>query len=250
MSYPSLSDLRKIKKSPEQSPCFIIENFKILKEIHSNQQHTIQAVYLTTSFYEKENAFFQTLNPNLLHLCSPRQLQSVSSLKTNERCLALITPPPTIPFSFTPKQWVIATETLNNPNNLGALIRSADWFGIRHIICHKNSVSQYNPKVISASMGSLFNVRLHYADLADFLIQAQQNRYPIYAAACHKNSISLYDTPPLSSGILLLGNESHGISAELLQKADRIIHIPKTGTAESLNINAAAAVLLSHLKPS
>jgi TrmH family RNA methyltransferase len=128
---------------------------------------------------------------------------------------------------------------------MGTIIRIADWFGVKNIICSMHSADIYNPKVVQSTMGSLGRINIIYDNLNDWL--TQNGIVPIYAAAL--NGKNLLQSQKLQEGILIIGNESKGISEGLLQLATEIITIPKVGVAESLNAAVATGIILSHLVP-
>lgn len=134
-------------------------------------------------------------------------------------------------------------DDLQDPGNMGTIIRIADWFGIDQIVCSKNSVEYYNPKVVQSTMGSLARVNIFYTDLISFI---QNNKeIPLYAAALKGESV--FEMGRIEEGIIVIGNESKGIHAELLKLSTHKITIPRFGHAESLNAAVAAGIILSHL---
>jgi TrmH family RNA methyltransferase len=138
--------------------------------------------------------------------------------------------------------FLLYLDTIQDPGNLGTIIRIADWFGIRDIVCSSGCVDQYNPKVVQATMASIARVNV-YEDKDDRWLFEQN--IPIYAAALHGND--LYSFEKTSRGILVIGNESKGIRSEFLQLTTNLVTIPRRGEAESLNAAVATGILLSHL---
>ena len=170
---------------------------------------------------------------------------------------------------------VIGLENIQDPGNLGTIIRIADWFGIRDIFCSENSVELYNPKVIQSTMGSFLRVRVHYLDLADLIGRLRKSGraartgvvsltgsgseagpagspieyYPVFATG--GNGRNLYETDLPYRGMLLLGNESKGLSEKLMEEADRVLKIPFHDPGlhpDSLNIASAAAIICSEFR--
>ena len=135
-------------------------------------------------------------------------------------------------------------DDIQDPGNMGTIIRIADWFGIENIICSENCVECYNPKVVQATMGSLVRVNVQYTPLINF-IDTHEN-ISVYAASL--SGISLTEFNKINEGIVLIGNESKGINEELLKKAIQKITIPKYGNAESLNAAVATGIILSHVR--
>ena len=136
-------------------------------------------------------------------------------------------------------------DQIKDPGNFGTIIRIADWFGIENIICSEDSVDAYNSKVVQATMGSLYRVNIVYTDLIEF-IESLENNYPIYGAVL--GGENLYHQKLTKNGLIVLGNESKGISSEVLKLISKKIEIPKFGNAESLNVGIAAAVICSEFR--
>jgi TrmH family RNA methyltransferase len=139
---------------------------------------------------------------------------------------------------------------VQDPGNLGTIIRIADWFGIRNIVCSHDTADCYNPKVVQASMGAIFRVRMHYLDLAVFLAEGSQNKVPVYGTFMEGENI--YQSGLSANGILVMGNEGNGISPKIEKLVQHKIHIPsfsfgETGS-ESLNVATATAICCSEFR--
>lgn len=144
------------------------------------------------------------------------------------------------------KELIVALDNINNPGNLGTIIRTADWFGFRHIVCSQNCADLYNSKVLQATMGSFTRVNVYYTDLPQCL-QENYKKTEVYGAVV--DGESLYDVDLQEKGVIVIGNESQGISAEILPFVRRRITIPSYGGgAESLNASIAAAVILGEFR--
>jgi RNA methyltransferase, TrmH family len=145
------------------------------------------------------------------------------------------------------KKLCIALDFIQDPGNLGTIIRAAAWFGIENIVCSMKCVDAYNPKVIQATMGAIMNVNVHYTELDGFLSQALKADLQVYGTMLGGDSI--YTSDLKNKGVILLGNESKGISIELLPFITKKIMIPKFSEAQngidSLNAGMAASVVLS-----
>ena len=137
----------------------------------------------------------------------------------------------------------LALDEIQDPGNMGTIIRLADWFGVKNIFCSMNCADAYNPKVVQASMGSITRVRIEYTDLPLFL--GKNNKLPIYAATLNGRDITKMDK--LNEGLSVVGPESKGISDEILKLVNANITIPGKGKAESLNAAVATGIILSHL---
>lgn len=150
-------------------------------------------------------------------------------------------------FEFHNSQLVLALDRLQDPGNMGTIMRTADWYGIRHIVCSTDTVSCYNPKVVQASMGAVFRTRVDYVDLPQWLAGCGM---PVFGASLQGQPLtrSLVDPLAQSPKVLLIGNESRGISAEAMAQVTHPVLIPNIGgTAESLNASVAAGILIDRL---
>ncbi len=132
----------------------------------------------------------------------------------------------------------MALESINDPGNLGAIIRIADWYGIEKILCSSDTVDFYNPKVIAASMGSFLRVQVQYGDLSELL---KNTALPVLGAFLDGTNVHKFQFP--TEGILVIGSEAHGISPALEKIVTEKITIPRTGKAESLNAAIATAII-------
>lgn len=152
------------------------------------------------------------------------------------------------PTSVNPAPLILAIDALHDPGNLGAVLRSADWFGVRELLLGQGCVDLYNPKTVRAAMGSLFHLNIEKdAALAERLKELARQGYRIIASSAN----AAYDLPTVTPGsrdLLLIGSEAHGIAPELLRSADLVVKIPKRGGGESLNAAVAAAVMLYHFQ--
>ena len=142
---------------------------------------------------------------------------------------------------------VLALDRLQDPGNMGTIMRTADWYGVRRIVCSRDTVSCFNPKVVQGSMGAVFRTRVDYVDLPQWLASCGMT---VFGASLHGEPISHNSEPlpPNSSAVLLIGNEGRGISPEAMAYVTRPVLIPnRGGTAESLNAAVAAAILMDKL---
>ncbi len=172
-------------------------------------------------------------------LVKPEELARLSNLQSTREVIALCKIPDyEIDFAAF-SGLTLALDTIQDPGNLGTIIRVADWFGIYNILCSKETVDCYNPKVIQSTMGSISRVRLFYGDLSYWLKKMNQ---PILAA--NMEGISVHDYTFPENAILVIGNEGIGISKELKPFIHQNICIPRKGSAESLNAAIAASILM------
>ncbi|MFO7791025.1 MAG: RNA methyltransferase [Bacteroidales bacterium] len=179
-----------------------------------------------------------------------KQLSKISSLKNSPGVIAVMPyDEPELDIQILKNTLSVGLECIQDPGNLGTIIRIADWFGISDLLCSENTVDVTNPKVVQGSMGSLFRVRVHYVDLALQVqrIRALADNYTVYGTFMDGDSI--YDKNLEHKGLLLMGNEGQGISQALESLCDEKIGIPgypREGTApDSLNISVAAGIFCS-----
>ncbi len=137
----------------------------------------------------------------------------------------------------------LVLDTIQDPGNLGTIIRIADWFGVEQVVCSRDSADLYNSKTIQATMGSFLRVKLFYRDLGEWLSTVNDVR--IYAAEMEGRSVSSMEK--IKEGVIVIGNEYQGISPEILKYCNARITIPGKGGAESLNAAVATGIILSHV---
>ena len=144
----------------------------------------------------------------------------------------------------------LALDFIQDPGNLGTILRIADWFGINTVICSENTVDVFNPKVVQASMGAIFRIKTTYTNLENFLLEASKSQIPVYGTFMDGNNI--YTESLTKNGIIVLGNEGNGISESTSRLVTRRIAIPTFSTnpnkAESLNVAIAASICCSEFR--
>jgi TrmH family RNA methyltransferase len=234
------------KKVREESSLFVIEGDKVVREfvLAGNRVALLAA---KPEWLDGEPEAVTGMADEIVTV-SYDDLRRISSLKTPHNVLAVAAMKKT---AFTGKGLgqglTIALEYVQDPGNLGTIIRVAAWFGIRDIICSEDCVDVYNPKVIQATMGAFMHVRVHYVPLESMLMKARAGGIPVYGATIGGKSIYEYELS--SNGIILLGNESKGISEPLLEHVTCRITIPgpekPLAGIESLNVSMAAAIICS-----
>lgn len=229
-----------IKKYRIQEQSFLVQGEKAVREV-LNSKYQVQFLVATSSFLQA--------NPVPRHVdiveASTSQLEEISSFQTNSTALAVVSmqPPPQFPLQH--DKFYLALDDISDPGNLGTIIRIADWFGITELIASSHTADLYNPKVINATMGSFLRVSIMYGDLTSIL---SGYRAPIYGAFL--TGVPLNDMHFDKGGVLVIGNESRGISEELSALVTERITIPKYGGAESLNAAVATGILCYHIRSS
>lgn len=225
------------KKLRDEEQVFIAEGPKLVDELLQADTCKVIQVYALDEW----TAIAKT-NADIIRI-TPGELQKISQLITPNQVLAIAKK---IQWDHEPimKGTVsLVLDEIQDPGNMGTIIRLADWFGIKNIFCSHGSVDNYNPKVVQASMGSITRVRVEYADLTTLLKNNQELR--VYATALDGRDITKMEK--LAEGFIVIGNESKGISDEILKLANVQITIPGKGKAESLNAAVATGIILSHL---
>ena len=223
------------KKQRLQSGLFIAEGIKLVEELLCSS-FTIKKIYATADWTNSK------ANDVELVRVSEDELQKISGLQTANKVLALVEQPVAEALKKISPKIYLALDGIQDPGNMGTIIRIADWFGIDTIIAGDDSVDVFNHKVVQSTMGSIIRVKVHYAHLNDWF---KTNDLPVYGALLEGESV--YNTAAMQTGILLIGNESKGIRNELLPFITHPVSIPRIGTAESLNAAVATGILLSHL---
>lgn len=221
-----------LKKNREIEGLFLVEGEKMVHEAIEYCRNQIQYIAHTETFVSEQLSEFDH------QLVSEKELEMISTLKTPNKALAVLKITKSRP--SIDNQLVLALDDIQDPGNMGTIMRIADWYGIQTIICSKNTVDCYNPKVVQASMGAIFRVQLSYVDLGKWLKSCKST---IYGALLEGENI--YKKSDLPNGVLLLGNEGKGISKENIQYINEAISIPRYGNAESLNVGVATGILVS-----
>jgi TrmH family RNA methyltransferase len=227
------------KKYRDEAGVFVAEGPKLVKELVQSKNVELLQIFALNEWIEENEDLFPSIT---VTTTSETELERISQLKTPNKVLAVLK-------KFEPNQPVIkerislVLDTIQDPGNLGTIIRIADWFGISQIICSEDCADMYNSKVVQATMGSIARVNVFYTDLPELLRQLPGVR--IYAAMLEGKDVTKMTT--IKEGLIIIGNESIGIDTELLQYANEKISIPRKGSAESLNAAVAAGIILSHL---
>ena len=223
------------KKFREEVNLFVAEGPKIIGELLQLFPEQFEKIYAVKEWIEKNKPHLK----DVIEI-SEHELERISHLQTPNQVLAVIKK-----FSSTKpdaSSFTLYLDSIQDPGNFGTIIRIADWFGIKHLVCTVACADLYNPKVVQSSMASMARVNIFYDEEGTWL---KQQTVPVMAATLH--GASLYQHKKMNNGILIIGNESKGIGNEILHYATEQITIPKKGNAESLNAAVATGIILSHL---
>ena len=218
---------------------FVVEGRKMTEELLHSDFETV-GLYATEAFLSDYPSFAQA------EITSEVQMQQMSGQDTPPGILAVVRIPEQGEIK-TSSQLVLALDGIANPGNMGTLIRTAEWFGIRDVVCSMDCVELWNPKVVQATMGSLFRVKVWTTNLSAYLPKAKAEGKTVYGALLEGQNIFQKQAKP--EGILVIGSESHGIRAEVLPCITHPITIPRAGGSmtESLNAAVAGAILMAEM---
>jgi RNA methyltransferase, TrmH family len=229
------------KKLRGEKGLFIAEGPKIVEEILRVPNAEPLEIFATNSWIRHNLHWKQRLAENIVEITDD-ELDRISSLQTPNQVLGLFRQPVFAPLEADNKVSLML-DGIQDPGNLGTIIRCADWFGIPNIICSVDCVDVFNSKVVQSTMGSICRVQVLYRDLVTFI--GEHSSLDVYAASLEGDDVTNH--PTIEKGIILIGNESKGISADLLAVANHRITIRRKGNAESLNAAVATGIILSHL---
>ena len=187
---------------------------------------------------------FDVVSKEQKTIVSENDLKKLSALATPNSCIAVFKMPAEKPIIET--GLIVALDSIRDPGNLGTILRLCDWFGIQQVLCSKETVDVYNPKVVQATMGSIARVNINYIDLATFLART---KLPVFGTFMDGSDIYKSELP--KEGIVVMGNEANGISAELEKLVTSRLTILRFGNlqkTESLNVATATAIVLSEFR--
>lgn len=231
------------KKYRRLHAAFVAEGDKLVMELlQSGGMQPLAIFALDTWFLNHANLLHN--HPALETLAVGEQdLERASALSSPNQVIGIFRMPEPVPSSLGTTGIQLVLDDVQDPGNLGTIIRIADWFGLKDIWCSMQTADCFNSKALQSTMGSIARVQVHYADLEQLL--GTHDGIPVYAATL--DGISLWELPRVSSCALVIGNESRGVSEEILSLADQRISIPRIGSAESLNAAVATGILCSGL---
>lgn len=227
-----------VKKYRKQEQCFVIEGAKSVQELLGSDFEVLQ-VLGTKTFLED---LAVPVRGEVLEV-PERVLEGLGEFQSNRTALAVARLKPNKPVSVLRGEFALALDDIRDPGNLGTMIRTADWYGINKIIVSNETADFYNPKVISATMGSFTRVQVYYTDLQTYFSDVS---VPVYGAFLDGENVHQLSFG--GEGIVLIGSESHGISPALDPFVTRRITIPRFGGAESLNAAIATAIICDNLR--
>lgn len=222
---------------------FVVEGVKLVDELLTSS-FVIKTIFATQAWIAGKQFPTDRYLVDVEEI-SEAELKKISALTTPNQVLAVVRTKNYQTPEFSSEEWVLALDQIRDPGNMGTIIRTADWFGISRIVASIGTVDLWNPKVVQASMGSIFRIPVHYTDLAAYLEEAKTLSL-VYGAFMEGSSIGNISLG--KEGVLVIGSESHGISPETEAFITHKITIPSAmagnnGRAESLNASLATAIL-------
>ncbi len=225
-----------LKKYRLENKLFIAEGVKVIQEL-------LQSNFVLEHLFAIDEIFnsFSVLSKTLV---TESEMKKITALSSASSCLAIFQIPEEK--KITENGLIVALDDIRDPGNLGTIIRLCDWFGIEQVVCSKETVDVFNPKVIQATMGSISRVNIHYLDLEKFISNSD---LPVFGTFMDGTTIYTEDLP--TSGIIVFGNEANGISSKVEKMVTHKIAIPRFGKlqkTESLNVATATAIILSEFR--
>jgi TrmH family RNA methyltransferase len=227
------------KKARDEEGLFIAEGPRIIAELLAENRMPVREIYALQRWADEHASTANGINITVI---TEDELGKTSQLATPNQVVAVVEKA-TEPVLKSSGKVSLVLDGIQDPGNLGTIIRIADWFGIDQIICSLDCADQYNPRVVQATMGIITRVHLQYTDPVSWL--SANKGIPVYAAALDGKDIA--GIPVITEGMIIIGNEARGIRPELMELATERITIPKKGKAESLNAAVATGIMLSKL---
>lgn len=234
------------KRERIESGCFVVEGEKMVRELLMSRFETIE-VFAVQQYIDELPANLKRKSE--ISAISEHDLERISFLKTPNKAVALAK----LPEKRTPadlRGLSIALDNVQDPGNLGTIVRTAAWFGIANVFCSPDTVDVYNPKVIQSTMGAIFKVNVTYCDLAELAATARKAGIPMFGTRL--DGENLYAAKLPKDAIVVMGNESKGLSAEISALMDSNLKIPSyappTSDMESLNVAVATAIVCAEFR--
>jgi TrmH family RNA methyltransferase len=227
------------KKYRDEEGAFIAEGPKLISELLAADNIDLIDLFATKEWMEMNDGL---ISKKPYTEIKELELKRLSFLTTPNQVIGIFRKP-VFPEIKLKGEITLVLDNIQDPGNLGTIVRTADWFSVRQIVCSEDCADVFNPKVVQATMGSICRVQTFYTEVPEFF--KKHKDIPGYATALEGEKIS--EIKPIKEGIIVIGNESKGISKELLNLIQHRITIPGKGGAESLNAAVATGIVLSHV---
>jgi RNA methyltransferase, TrmH family len=228
-----------VKKYRKQEQSFVVEGAKSVTELLNSDFQTTWLAASDVFIQGHENNISQKRIETVV--AGEKELSQLGSFQTNDACVAIAKMKPNM-LPELKNGFCLALDDLRDPGNVGTIIRTADWYGVKNIIASEETADFYNPKTISATMGSFCRVNFFCTKLLDFL---NKNRLPVFGTFI--NGMDVHEVDFGTQGIVVIGNESNGISGDVEAFVHQKITVPKRGGAESLNAAIATGIVLDNI---
>ena len=232
------------KKQRDELGLFVAEGPKVVTDLLESRKFVCKEIFALQEWLTENERSISILKDVSITEVKDFELQKISALSTAHSVLAVFEKRKQSFNIETTGKITLALDTIQDPGNLGTIIRIADWFAVTDIVCSAGCADMYNAKVVQSTMGSLGRVNVVYTDLNQWL--QQNDKVKIYSASLEGNDINTIGK--LTEGIIIIGNEAHGVSDEVMNLVNEKITIPRIGEAESLNAAVATGIILSHVK--
>jgi RNA methyltransferase, TrmH family len=231
------------KKLRDETGLFIAEGPKVVMDLLNSRKFVCKEIFALKNWLQEHNKQLSTLKDMVVTEVEDFELQKISSLSTAHAVVAVFEKRKPVYKIEVALKITLALDAIQDPGNLGTIIRIADWFGVENIVCSIGCADMYNAKVVQSTMGSLGRVNVIYTDLVAWL--NDNRKIKIYSASLEGDDVKVVGK--LKEGILIIGNEANGVSDEVMDLVNEKINIPGIGQAESLNAAVAAGIILSHV---
>jgi TrmH family RNA methyltransferase len=231
------------KKSRDELGIYAVEGPKMVAELLTWDRSGLQDIYATETWVREQEGRLEESLLKMLTVVTEAELSAISFQQTPNRVLAIARKPPLNSAPSLKGKVTLLLDTIQDPGNLGTILRTADWFGVEQVVCSQDTADVFNPKVVQATMGAVFRVRVHYLDPIAFT--GDLGDVPLVCSALEGED--LFTCKPLHEAVIVIGNESRGASPTLLERATRRVTIPRYGHSESLNAAVATGIILSRL---
>ncbi|MBR6847044.1 MAG: RNA methyltransferase [Bacteroidales bacterium] len=230
----------KQQKFRKEHGLFVVEGRKMVEELLQSNMKTL-CLYATERFLRDYE-----INDDRLEIATDIQMEQMSGQDTPPGILAVVEVPQ--PRAIKEEGMILALDGIANPGNMGTIIRTAEWFGMNQIVCSEDCVELWNPKVIQATMGSIFRMNVTSVNLASYLDEAKKSGKAVYGALLDGENI--FSKERWDDGVIVIGSESHGIRSEVLHYITHPITIPRAegSVTESLNASMAAGIIMAEIR--
>jgi TrmH family RNA methyltransferase len=231
------------KKLRDETGLFIAEGPKVVMDLLNSRKFVCKEILALNNWLQEHSKQLSILHDTVITTVEDFELQKISSLSAAHVVVAVFEKRKPAYKIEKALKITLALDTIQDPGNLGTIIRTADWFGIENIVCSNGCADMYNAKVVQSTMGSLGRVNVIYTDLITWLNESRKVK--IYSASLEGEDVKTVGK--LKEGILIIGNEANGVSDAVMKLVNEKINIPRIGEAESLNAAVATGIILSHL---